>query len=370
MCQNAIMSKSSSVSASSKRFPFNAPTNAGQFSQWALLPLRAFLGITFLFAGFQKLANPNFFINASPISIHSQLTGAARFSPIHALLSHMIGLANPIGMVIAYAELAVGLGVLIGLFTRIAAIGGALLSFSLFLAVSFHTTPYFTNADIVFFFAWLPFIFAGSPPQLSLDAWLSAYSLKREKVSSTEVATPVQIESLSRRKVMVGGAAAATAALGTLIAGGTVAATGKLIGNAKTPATNGIASGTTTTTSQGTTPTTLSPTTTTTSASKYPGVMLGAASQVAVGKPATFTVPSTGDPAIVFNEGGGKFISYDTVCPHAGCTVGYYSGNTLQCPCHGGQFQVSTGNVVSGPPPHGLTKLNVVLEADGNLYLQ
>jgi len=98
--------------------------------------------------------------------------------------------------------------------------------------------------------------------------------------------------------------------------------------------------------------------------------MLGAASQVVVGRPATFTVPSTGDPAIVFNLGGGKFVSYDTVCPHAGCTVGYYSGKTMQCPCHGGQFDVSTGNVVSGPPPHGLVKLNVVLEADGNLYLQ
>ena len=355
------MSTSSSTSNSAKRFPFNAPPNAGELSQWALLPLRAFLGITFLFAGFQKLANPNFFIDASPISIHSQLTGAARFSPIHALLSHMVGLANPIGMVIAYAELAIGLGILLGLFTRIAAIGGALLSFSLFLGVSFHTTPYFTNADIVFFFALLPFIFAGSPSQLSLDAWLGAYIKKGVNVSSTEIATPVQIEALSRRKMMVSSAAVATAALGTLIAGGTVAATGKLIGNAKSPTANGTVAETTTT---------LSPTTTTTTSSKYPGVMLGAASMVAVGKPATFTVPSTGDPAIVFNEGGGKFISYDTVCLHAGCTVGYYSGKTLQCPCHGGQFDVSTGSVVSGPPPHGLVKLNVVLEADGNLYLQ
>jgi thiosulfate dehydrogenase [quinone] large subunit len=273
----------------------------------------------------------------------------------------MVGIANPIGMVIAYAELAIGLGILLGLFSRIAAIGGALLSFSLFLAVSFHTTPYFTNADVVFFFAWLPFIVAGSPSKLSLDAWLSAYTKKSANISSKEIATPVQIEALSRRKMMVSSAAAATAALGTLIAGGTVAATGKLIGNAKSPTSSGIASETTTT---------LSPTTTTTTSSKYPGVMLGAASQVAVGKPATFTVPSTGDPAIVFNEGGGKFISYDTVCPHAGCTVGYYSGKTMQCPCHGGVFDVSTGNVLSGPPPHGLAKLNVVLEADGNLYLQ
>ena len=47
----------------------------------ALLPLRAFLGFTFCFAGLQKLANPGFFDAASPVSIQSQLAGAARFTP-------------------------------------------------------------------------------------------------------------------------------------------------------------------------------------------------------------------------------------------------------------------------------------------------
>jgi len=299
----------------------------------------------------------------------------------------MIGIANPIGMVIAYAELAVGLGILIGLFSRIAAIGGALLSFSLFLAVSFHTSPYFANSDIVYFFAWLPFILAGSPPKLSVDAWLAAKTRNSLQIASSEVATPVQINAMTRRKIIVGSAAAATATLGTLVTGGAVAATGKLIGNATTPTSNSLASATTkkrkptpTTTVRrapangGTTgpsspPTTLAPPTTTTS-SKYPGVKLGSASQVTVGKPATFTVPTTGDPGIVFNQGDGKFAAYNTVCPHAGCTVGYRSGNTLQCPCHGAQFLVSSGNVIGGPAPHGLLKLNVVLEADGNLYLQ
>jgi thiosulfate dehydrogenase [quinone] large subunit len=42
----------------------------------ALLPLRAFLGFTFCFAGLQKLANPRFFDAADPASIQSQLAGA------------------------------------------------------------------------------------------------------------------------------------------------------------------------------------------------------------------------------------------------------------------------------------------------------
>ena len=43
-----------------------------------LLPLRAFLGFTFCFAGLQKLANPRFFDAADPASIQAQLAGAAR----------------------------------------------------------------------------------------------------------------------------------------------------------------------------------------------------------------------------------------------------------------------------------------------------
>src|SRR5580698_9703055 len=57
---------------------------------WVLMPLRLFLGVTFLFAGLQKLANPNFLKNSSPVSIHAQLVGATHLSPIHALTSHLI----------------------------------------------------------------------------------------------------------------------------------------------------------------------------------------------------------------------------------------------------------------------------------------
>jgi len=42
----------------------------------------------------------------------------------------------------------------------------------------------------------------------------------------------------------------------------------------------------------------------------------------------------------------------------------------MVCPCHGSQFQISTGQVVAGPAPHGLTPLSVVESTNGNLYLQ
>ena len=38
-----------------------------------------------------------------------------------------------------------------------------------------------------------------------------------------------------------------------------------------------------------------------------------------------------------------------TTCTHAGCRIGQGAGTTLQCNCHGSQFNAETGNPVKGP---------------------
>jgi thiosulfate dehydrogenase [quinone] large subunit len=110
---------------------------------------------------------------------------------------------------------------------------------------------------------------------------------------------------------------------------------------------------------------------TTTTTAQNLGTLLGKASLISVGKPGTFTVPSSGDPAIVIEVAPKNYVSYDTVCPHLGCTVQFApSANLMICPCHGSQFKVNDGAVISGPAPRGLTKLDVVEGNDGNLYLK
>ena len=130
------MSKSATTKL--RRLPFNAPVRAWALSEWALIPLRLFLGVTFLYGGLMKLSNPNFLNAKSPISIQQQLVASIRISPIHSLISPLTHFAKPLGIFIAFAELAIGLGTLFGLWTRIAALGGAFLSLNLFLTVSFH----------------------------------------------------------------------------------------------------------------------------------------------------------------------------------------------------------------------------------------
>jgi thiosulfate dehydrogenase (quinone) large subunit len=319
----------------------------------ALLPLRAFLGFTFCFAGLQKLANPGFFQASNPGSIQVQLAGAVRRSPVHALISPLTHLAVPLGVLIAVAELAIGIGTLLGLWQRLAAAGGVALSLLLFLTVSFHSSPYYTGADIVFAFAWTPLLLAGAGPLLSADAAIAARARARRGTRK------VSAEEASRREVMLKGTVTAVAAAGGLVLGGVVAGLGRLAGGTKhnsgtaalpSPAQPASASNT--------------------GGSRPAGTAIGPAKDVPVGGAASFTDPGTGDPSIVIQATAGKFVAFDAVCPHAGCSVEYdQSAALIVCPCHGSQFNAATGAVEVGPAAAGLKPITIAKGSNGQLYV-
>jgi thiosulfate dehydrogenase [quinone] large subunit len=135
----------------------------------ALLPLRLFLGVTFVWAGLAKLADPHFFSPNYPSSIQDQLAQNSPNSPIGAVLRLAEHQPVFIGVVIALAELAVGLGTVLGLYARGAALGGAALSFVFLLATSWHTSPIYQSEDLVFLIAWTPFVIGGAFDVAALD---------------------------------------------------------------------------------------------------------------------------------------------------------------------------------------------------------
>ncbi len=336
---------------------------------WMLMPLRLFLGFTFCYAGLQKLANPQFLDTTSPTSIHAQLLGSAHSSPIHALVSHLVPISTAVGLVIAVGEVAIGVGVLAGLLVRVAAVAGMALSFGLFLTVSFHSSPYFTGSDIVFFFAWTPLALAGAAGAPALDTWLA----------SRRAGQPARPGALPRRAVLSAGAVTGIVAAFVVVTGGVTAALGRMVGGTSTTATGGGANslsaappGTTTTTGPAgaTTTTTGSAGPTTTAGPEPSGTKIGPSSGVPVGGSATFTDPANGDPSLVIQQTAGQFVAFDAVCPHAGCTVAYQrSAGIIACPCHGSEFDASTGDVIRGPATRGLATISVTRGPDGDLYV-
>jgi thiosulfate dehydrogenase [quinone] large subunit len=394
------------------------PPRASYLAGWALLPLRAFLGFTFAFAGCQKLANPGFFDASNPASIQAQVAAAARRSPLHGVMAHLVHLAVPLGIVIAFAEVAIGLGTLLGLWTRVAAGAGLLLSFGLFLTVSFHSNPYYTGSDIVFVFAWTPLVIAGAGGVLSVDALVARHAHQREgPAAGAVVAVPFNLvqsacgvydggrcramggapcepapcpylrggpegprwagqDTIDRRTFAGRGAVAGAAAAAAVVMGGLAAGIGRLAGTAARSGSTPDLSATGTSAAAGTGPPTTaasSGTSTTSaggSASNPPaGTPIGPASAVPVGGAASFQDPGTGDPALVVQPEAGRFNAFDAVCPHAGCVVQFSSArDRFECPCHGSLFNARTGAVEQGPATAGLTRIAVVKGSDGQLY--
>ena len=95
-------------------------------------------------------------------------------------------------------------------------------------------------------------------------------------------------------------------------------------------------------------------------------VKLGPANRLPSGQAATYSDPADGSPDILIRESDGSLKAFSAVCTHAGCTVGY-EGGTIVCPCHGGEYNAETGEVIAGPPPSGLAPKKV-LEAGGQIY--
>lgn len=334
---------------------------------WLMLPLRGFLGFTFVFAGLQKLANPAFFDPTSPLSVAAQMHAFEHASPIGPLVGLAARLPTATGLLIALGELAVGTGAILGVFTRIAAAGGLALSLSFFLTVSWTTTPYYYGADIVFAFAWLTLLIAGDRGVLSVHRWLT------DRPGNADSRDPTG----RRAAVRIGGLAAVVGALAavTAFAGRSLAVTGTRVAGApaldpvpgptlaarpsppRAPSSAPVSRPTVTTAPTApavTTPTTDPPPV------RVAGTPIGSAASVPAGQAAPFADPATGDPAWLVHTAAGKFVAFDAICTHAGCTVGYDAASAqFRCPCHGGRFDAATGGVLQGPPEQPLRPIPV-----------
>jgi thiosulfate dehydrogenase [quinone] large subunit len=329
----------------------------------ALLPLRLFLGGTFVFAGIQKLSDPGFLHPGAPTYIGTQLHGFANGTPGGFILrTFAIPHAELAGVGVAIVEIAIGLCAFLGLMTRWAAAGGLALNFLLFLTSSWHTTPYFLGPDLVFSFAWLPFVLTGARGQPALDHVIARGSpelVRRTRLHPAARSArldAVETSAVTRRALL------AQAAVATLsIAGIAALAKGSYTG-----------------------PTTPTPTSASTASPKSSAgagaggassppasipsgaVKLGPSSRLPKGQAAVYQDPSGGGPDILIRQSDGSLTAYSAVCTHAGCTVGYQGGQIV-CPCHGAVYSPSTGAVESGPAPQGLARRQVA-EKNGEIY--
>jgi Rieske Fe-S protein len=68
------------------------------------------------------------------------------------------------------------------------------------------------------------------------------------------------------------------------------------------------------------------------------------------------------DAGIVITQPqAGDFKGFTNICTHMGCPVGNVSGGTINCPCHGSQYSIEDGSVVTGPATSPLAEKPIVV---------
>ncbi|CAL9485307.1 DoxX family membrane protein [Streptomyces sp. enrichment culture] len=141
-----------------------------------LLPLRVFLGLITVYAGMGKLCDPVYFDGGERGSMVTWLRSLHPWTIASPLRD--FALAHPVGagLTVAFLQVIVGVLTIFGLWQRVAAGVGALLSAALLLTVSWRTVPAYEAPDIIYLAAWSPLIIAGAPVfsvdgRLAGEAW-------------------------------------------------------------------------------------------------------------------------------------------------------------------------------------------------------
>lgn len=361
----------------------NLSIKTPKWSSWVVVPLRLFLGVTFVYAGFQKLADPQYFNPAARGYIGKQIANFAHGSPLHDFL---LQVAAPhaafFGALVAYGELAIGLGTLLGLLLRPAAFFGLVTNMIFFLSADWHVYPYFYGSDLVFLVGWLTLLIAGPTFQIlpALDTWLvmhlvtRAHPQKQPRLATLytwlfgvkigpvmylrppaapmtsqfllghQTWQPAQTLQPDRRNFIWGIATGSTAMLALAWLVGTLRGRGGDLNAQVTPTLGSPVTGGT--------PATNNP---------GPGSVIAKINDVPTNSALSFTLPSSDDPGILIHLNNGQFVAYDAICTHAGCPVDYDAASgQLICPCHGAAFDPGkSAAVLNGPAQTPLTSVPI-----------
>ncbi len=85
--------------------------------------------------------------------------------------------------------------------------------------------------------------------------------------------------------------------------------------------------------------------------------------EVGEGEMAVFDV---GGQRVAVANVGGSFHAFGDICTHQHCSLadGELEGKTVTCPCHGIQFDVTTGEVLNPPATEAVAVFPLQVERD------
>jgi Rieske Fe-S protein len=95
------------------------------------------------------------------------------------------------------------------------------------------------------------------------------------------------------------------------------------------------------------------------------GTLLALVTDIPVGGGTIFTT----EKVVVTQPVKGEFKAFSAVCTHVGCLCNRVADGTIDCPCHGSEFKITDGAVVTGPAPSPLPTRQITV-SEGKILLQ
>jgi Rieske Fe-S protein len=68
---------------------------------------------------------------------------------------------------------------------------------------------------------------------------------------------------------------------------------------------------------------------------------------------------------VITQPTAGDYKAFSAVCTHQACIVADVSGGTINCACHGSEFDIATGAVKRGPATQALPAKSVTVSGNG-----
>lgn len=294
------------MSSPSLRTFLRAVVSSWRAQSPAVRVIRLWLGVTWIYGGWNKATDPGFLSKTGSTYIGKQLTGYAGHSPLGFLFRHLIERATLVGVVVTISEFAIGIATLFWIAPTFTAFAGFTMSLGLWTAATWHVKPYFLGSDTAYAVLWLSYF-------LTLVG-------KRRKVDV----------ALDRRGAMRIGALGITSVAAMLV--------GRYVFKPASPGRTALS----------------------TTSAAAPNQIIKLA-DLPVGKTHEFATPD-GQPAILFRTKNGVF-AYTEICTHQGCTVSYSPPDkALVCPCHGAVYDpYNSAAVIAGPAPSPLPPIKVAI---------
>jgi Rieske Fe-S protein len=94
------------------------------------------------------------------------------------------------------------------------------------------------------------------------------------------------------------------------------------------------------------------------------GTLLGLVTDIPVGGGMVFM----NEKVVVTQPAKNDFLAFSAVCTHVGCICNKVANGTIDCPCHGSEFKITNGAVVTGPAPAPLPPRTISI-TDGKIML-